>query len=228
MHAQMDPAVAEAITRETGLSHPLPAETLEEINYLHVSYSRSLVSLSELRGLEILQLIGCDPVDLTQLGTLPEIVTIVAKFSNLESLSGIEKFPSLTRLTIEMNQIRDLDPLLQCPKLRHLAVQGNPLSETSYREIVPQLQEKGIRVSFSDEPDWRMTIELQRRGFPYCFYKAHDGTRICRPGLALTDLPDLSHPIVSRKELTKLLGQSPEEVPGLFERKDLMPTTFGP
>ncbi|MFF8617196.1 hypothetical protein [Streptomyces sp. NPDC015350] len=224
----MDPSVAHAISQETGQPQPFSLELLQSVTYLHVSYARTLEDLSACRNLEILQIIGCDPVDVGQLGNLPELATIVVQLSNLESLVGIENFPSLSRLTAGMNQIRDLTPLLSCSELRRLDIQGNPLSEFSYRTIVSQLQEKGIRVSVSDEADWKMTIELQRHGFPYCFYKAHDGTRLCRPGLALTDLPDLSHPIVPREELANLLDQSPEEVPKLFDRKDLMPTTFGP
>ncbi|MFD8847814.1 hypothetical protein [Streptomyces sp. NPDC059604] len=225
----MDPSIAQAIKNETGQSQPFSLETLESVTYLHVFYARDLFSLSSLPRLEILQLTGCDPVDLSQLGELPKLFTLVVNFSNLKNLAkAVDSFPSLRRFDAGMNRVEDLSPLLLCPKLRHLDVRGNPLSESSYRTIVPQLQRKGIRVSASDAPDWQMTIELHRRGFPYCFYRAHDGTRICRPGLGLTELPDLSHPIVLREDLAKLLEQSPDKVPGLFDRKDLMPTTFGP
>ncbi|MET9660872.1 leucine-rich repeat domain-containing protein [Streptomyces sp. NPDC006510] len=224
----MDPSVAQAISQETGQQQPFSLELLQSVTYLHVSYARTLEDLSACQNLEILQIIGCDPVDLRQLGELPTLATIVAQFSNLENLAGVEHFPSLRRLTAGMNRIEDLSPLLSCPKLRRLDVRGNPLSENSYRILAPQLQEKGVRVSVSGELDWKMTLELQRRGLPYCFYKAHDGTRLCRPGLALTDMPDLSHPIVAREELANLLDQNPDEVPKLFDRMDLMPTTLGP
>ncbi|MFB6819710.1 hypothetical protein ACFCV8_34800 [Streptomyces sp. NPDC056347] len=224
----MDPSVAQAINQETGQSEPFSLELLQSLTYLEVSYARTLEDLSVCQNLEILQLIGCDPVDISQLGILPELVTLVVQVSNLESLAGVENFPSLRRLMAGMNWIEDLSPLLSCPHLRRLDVRGNPLSDSSYRTLVPRIQESGTRVSVSAEPDWQMTLELRRRGFPYSFYKAHDGTRLCRPGLALTDRPDTSHPIVGREELADLLDRHPDEVPGLFERRDLMPTTFGP
>ncbi len=224
----MDSSIAQAISQETGQQQPFSIELLQSVTYLHVSYARTLEDLSVCQSLEILQIIGCDPVDLSQLGELPMLATIVVQFSNLENLAGVEHFPSLRRLTAGMNRIEDLSPLLACPRLRRLDVRGNPLSENSYRILAPQVQEKGVRISVSDELDWKMTLELQRHGLPYCFYKAHDGTRLCRPGLALTDMPDLSHPIVAREELANLLDQNPDEVPKLFDRMDLMPTTLGP
>lgn len=47
-------------------------------------------------------------------------------------------------------------------------------------------------------------------------------------GLAETDLPNLSHPIVSREVLAGVLARDPDEVQKLFDRADLMPTTIGP
>ncbi|WP_330434220.1 hypothetical protein OIC43_08205 [Streptomyces sp. NBC_00825] len=211
------------------MSQPFSSEVLESVTYLQVSYARSLNSLSEFPGLEILQLIGCDPADLSQLGELPKFFSLVVSFSNLKDLAGMgERFPRLLRLEAGMNRIEDLSPLLECPHLRRLDVRGNPLSEDSFREIPRKLKSNGVRVSLSEEPDWRMDLEPQRHGLPLGFYHAHDGTRLCRPGLAETDLPNLSHPIVSREVLAGVLARDPDEVQKLFDRADLMPTTIGP
>ncbi|MGY3056212.1 Leucine-rich repeat (LRR) protein [Streptomyces sp. TE3672] len=225
----MDPAILQSITNETGLSQPFPSEALKSVTYLHVSYARSLNGLSKFPKLEILQLTGCDPVDLSQLGELPELFSLVVNFSNLKDLTGIgERFPRLRRFEAGMNRIEDLTPLLECPNLRRLDIRGNPLSEDSFREIPQKLKSNGVRVSLSEEPDWRMNLELQRHGLPLGFYHAHDGTRLCRTGLAETNLPDLSHPIVSREALAGVLARDPAEVQKLFDRADLMPTTIGP
>ncbi|MFB6716608.1 hypothetical protein ACFCZY_36185 [Streptomyces sp. NPDC056237] len=211
------------------MSPPFLSEVLNSVTYLHVSYARSLHDLSKFPGLEILQLVGCDPVDLGQLGELPALCSLVVKFSNLTDLAGVgEKFPQLRRFEAGMNRIEDLSPLLECAKLRRLDVRGNPLSEGSYREIAPELLNRGVRVSLSEEADWKMHLELQRHGLPFGFYSAHDGSRLCRTGLAETDRPDLSHPIVSRDVLAGVLARDPGEVQKLFSRADLMPTTLGP
>ncbi|WP_145503809.1 leucine-rich repeat domain-containing protein [Streptomyces sp. CFMR 7] len=224
----MDLAIEQAVSRETGQQPPFPDESLRSVTYLHVHYARTLEDLSRFRDLEIVQLVGCDPVDLGRLTHLAELSTIVVEFGSLKDLAGVQNFPSLRRFSAGMNMIEDLTPLLECPKLRRLDVRGNPLSEHSYRTLAPQLEKKGIHVSLSGESEWRMTLDLRRHGFPYSFYKAHDGTRICRPGLALTGMPDKSHPIVDREELEELLRHQPENIPKLFERDDRIPTTFGP
>ncbi|MER6606312.1 hypothetical protein ABT282_10460 [Streptomyces sp. NPDC000927] len=224
----MDSSVAQAISNETGQQQPFSPEVLQSITYLHISYAHTLDDLAFCHNLEVLQIMGCDPVDLNQLNGLSKLASLVIKCSALKDLSGVENLPSLLRFVAGMNRIEDLSPLLQCPELARLDIQGNPLSEHSYRTLAPQLQSKGIRVTVSDEPVWQMNLELQRHGFPFSFYKAHDGTRLCRPGLALTDLPDRSHPIVALEDLSALLSRDPEEVPKLFDRLDLMPTTFGP
>ena len=224
----MDSSVARAISNETGQSQPFSSETLQSITYLRVSYARTLEDLTHCHNLEVLQVIGCDPVDLNHLSNLPNLTSLVVKFSSLSDLTGVENIPSLLRFVAGMNRIEDLSPLLRCPELARLDIRGNPLSVDSYRTLVAQLQDKDIRVTVSDESVWQMNLELQRHGFPFSFYKAHDGTRLCRPGLALTDLPDRSHPIVALDDLSLLLARNPGEVPNLFDRKDLMPTTFGP
>ncbi|WP_424862905.1 hypothetical protein [Streptomyces sp. MMS24-I29] len=229
----MDEHVALAISNETKCQPPFSSGVLDSVKYLHVSYARSLEGLQSCPNLEILQLIGCEIDSLDPIRNLGALFTLNVRLSSLADLTGVVRLPELTRINAELNRIEDLEPLLSLPgeSLSYLKVNGNPLSDDSYRRVVPELKKRVRRVFVSDEAHWLVGLELRRRGLPYAVYKAHDGTRLCRPGLeptGLPNLPDQSHPIVSLEEIQDLLKSDTAAITELFSCASRMPTTFGP
>ncbi len=224
----MDPAIEEAIKLETGDSPPYTQDLLSSVGYLEVVHARDIEALRDCPNVEVLSLIGCDPVDLRVLSGLERLSSLVVQVSNLGSIAGVAQLPSLYKIELTASLVEDLAELQSCRGLRYVKLQGNPLTESSYREVISSLRAEGVRVAFPDEREWRINGLLREAGFLYGYYRAHDGYRLCRPGLRLTDHPEMNHPIVDPGRLEEIIATNPAALPELFRRMDLMPRTLGP
>ncbi|WP_405824361.1 hypothetical protein OG705_29540 [Streptomyces sp. NBC_00838] len=187
------------------------------VTALHIRRSRKLSGLGDCTGLEILTLVGCDPVDLGQISGLPALRSLTIRDSGM-TFAGISSLPLLS-FYAPRNFVTDLSPLMNARRLANLDVTGNPLSEHSYREVIPRLVGRGCRVIASAELEWALTRRLHARGIPVSCYRKDGAYRLCRPGLGLTNAPEYAHPVIREGDIRILLDEDPYRVHRHFERK---------
>ncbi|MEU9620464.1 hypothetical protein [Streptomyces sp. NPDC048155] len=222
MNSDLDPAVSKAIARSIGHEPPFIGVEYERIQDLHIRNSRDLRGLDPCTSLEVLVLVACDPVSTDQLSGLGSLRSLTVRDSGMNSVSGLADI-SLLSCYAPRNFIHDITPLMSIPKLLNLDLTGNPLSEESYRHLVPQLTERGCRVILSDEFEWTVTRHLHSKEVPVSCYMSPQGYRFCRPGLKLTDSPEYAHPVVQKSDAESLLSGDPRRVFQYFADEDLIP-----
>ncbi|MBT9132591.1 MAG: Internalin-A [Firmicutes bacterium] len=117
--------------------------------------------ISDLTGLEY-------AVNLTWLNLRRNLIEDISPLANLTNLSDLylgenyitdisplANLTNLTELRLEGNQITDISPLVQNEGLSgtdEVDLQGNPLSEESYRTLIPQLVGRGVNVLYDVPP----------------------------------------------------------------------------
>lgn len=218
---QPDPGVLEGLSRAVGHGPPFSGADKCGVDMLHVANAKDFRELEGCSSLKTLIVVGSDPVSLADFDKLPlRFLTITD--SALGEISEIERL-SLLGLDVPRNCIRDIAALRTEPKPKFIDVTGNPLSERSYREVIPDLVSQGRRVKFSAELEWEATVRLHDAGIPVCCYMDNLGYRLCRPGLQLTELPQFAHPVVTEDDVRRLLDDDPRTVLQYFERDDLIP-----
>ncbi|MEU3218212.1 hypothetical protein [Streptomyces sp. NPDC006971] len=222
MTSSLDPAVSKAIARATGHEPPHRDEEYKRIQDLHIRHSRDLTGIDRCTSLEILVLVACDPVDTDQLSTLGALNLLRVRDSGLESVSGLSSLSILSCYT-PRNLIQDVTPLMSISRLRNLDLTGNPLSEDSYHQLIPQLSARGCRVIMSDEFEWSLTRHLHNSGVTVSCYKSEQGYRLCRPGLKLTDSPEFAHPAIQKSDAESLFSGDPRRALEFFEDETLIP-----
>src|SRR5690554_675947 len=94
---------------------------------------------------------------------LKHLRTLTIKQSTLANIAGIGELTKLHKVNFAFNLIKDISPLLDLPELYWLDLRGNPLSENSYYEIVPQLLNNEVHPDVDDEETWRLCCEIHRR-----------------------------------------------------------------
>ncbi|MGW4159524.1 hypothetical protein [Streptomyces sp. NPDC004788] len=218
MVSRVDSKLNQAVQRVLGHEYPWSPEECASVEELNVRQARSLDGLDQFGSLRRLILSGCDPVSLDDVKVLSRLRILRVEDSALRELSGIESLPLLAA-TLRRDFITDLTPLLRVSSLLEADVVGNPLSEYSYREVIPQLLAADCRVTFSGELEWRTTARLHAEGVPVSVYSDGSDFRLCRPGLALTDAPQYEHPLVSEAEVRSLLTGDPQAAYVHFEEE---------
>ncbi|WP_198533816.1 leucine-rich repeat domain-containing protein [Streptomyces odonnellii] len=218
----LDPAVSQAITRVVGHEPPFSTEEYRGVEDLHIRRARDLSNLARCESLAILVLVACDPVESNQLSGIPHLRSLTIRDSGLNSLEGLTDL-SLLSLYAPRNFIRDITPLMSIARLRNLDLTGNPLSSKSYRQLIPQLSEKGCRVIFSDEFEWSLTRRLHDAGVPVTCYRSSHEYRLCRPGIKLTEFPEYAHPVIQLSDAESLFTGDPRKALEYFEDEELIP-----
>ncbi|MGW3395022.1 hypothetical protein [Streptomyces hydrogenans] len=188
------------------------------IKELHVRFASSLSGLDDFAELEVLILSGCDFPSLSEIPTLRRLVSLTVSDSSLRDVDGIERFPELLVLDIQRNHVVDLDSLTESG-VRNLAVDGNPLSRHSYEQVLPQLEERGCRVSRSGDREWRVSARMHEVGAPFVCYERGGSYFLCSPGLSVTEQPARDHPKVDPDELEGILDMDPGELMSLFRSR---------
>jgi len=215
------PAVETALARKVGHPQPFSDDELADVESLFVKNTDDLGGLTRLPALRVLIVRGYGRTDLTQVTGLPDLSSLTAEFSAVVDVSVLPQLATNT-LVLSCNAIEDLRPALQLRQADlDIDVRGNPLSELSYRQVVPALRERGAKVEVSEERVWLLTRRLYSLGIPFDYYLAPDGNRLCRPGLAFTPHPTWAHPKIDPDDLERLLNTDLESVHALFEREDL-------
>ena len=149
-----------------------PLASLTNLRTLDIAYSKinDLTSLSSLNNLTML-LLGSNQIsDISPLALLTNLTSLDLEYnqiSNVSSLAGLTNLEylylddnqisdilplasltNLSKLWVSDNQISDISPLLSLTKLHTLYLRGNPLSSTSIEVYIPQLEERGVYVSW--------------------------------------------------------------------------------
>jgi Leucine-rich repeat (LRR) protein len=213
----MDPAIARAIWLEVEHPEPFRDEELDNILSLGVRNARGIAGLERCRSLRVLVLSGYGTGDLPDLGGFAELSSLNVTDSDLRDIGSIHKMPSLLTLNVERSLVSDISGTLDCAGLGRLDVTGNPLSDASYREVIPELRAKGVDVRASDEREWSLTRALHAAGLPFAYYLHGNRHRLSRPGLTRTDTPEGGHIGITPEELEHLLTTSPDDIEPLFD-----------
>ncbi|MEU1348334.1 hypothetical protein [Streptomyces sp. NPDC005795] len=215
-----DPQIARAISLETlGVT---------DISYLKVRHARTYNGLEECRALRFLILVGCSTSMLPPLDTHRSLVQLGVSDSDVRTVDGIEVAQGLHTVDLPRNFIEDLSPLLGCPQLQSLDVRGNPLSDATYRDALPELRRRGVNLVVPAIQERDLMLRMRSIGFPYSYYQMGDSHRLSRPGLSLTDMPEADHIKIGPDELSRMVTDDHEALAGIFERKDLVPTLANP
>ncbi|EFL27845.1 hypothetical protein SSOG_07559 [Streptomyces himastatinicus ATCC 53653] len=212
----MEPAIAEAITLEVGHPAPFRDEELDSIMDLVVHHARGSSGLERCKSLRILILSGHGSNKIPDLGGFPALESLTVSDSDVRDIGAVRTAPSLLVLSVERNLVADISPTLECARLTLLDVRGNPLSDMSYREVIPELRDKGVDVQASEEREWALTRALHAAGLPFSYYQYGDHHRLSRPGLTRTDTPEGGHIKITPQELEHLLVTSPSDIEALF------------
>jgi Leucine-rich repeat (LRR) protein len=124
----LEKAVRGAIGKPTG---PIRAADLEKLTEL----SANRESITDLTGLEY-----CTNLESLELEDNP-----------ISDISALSKLTNLEELWLEGNQIRGIKPLVSNSGLSKgdlMFLEGNPLSSTSIKVYIPQLEKRGVNVEF--------------------------------------------------------------------------------
>ncbi|MFC5150361.1 hypothetical protein [Streptomyces amakusaensis] len=213
---RIDPAVDQAIRRAVGHGLPVTEEERESVDSLNLRNAKEITDLGLFTSLQRLIITGSDPVSVGHFSMIEGLRTLTLEDSGFSDLSGIESL-SLLSLAIPRNWVTDISPVLNMSTLLQIDVTGNPLSEHSWRHVIPAMRDSGCRVKASGELEWRLTVHLHSAGVRISCYKNSEDYRLCRPGLGLTDLPQYAHPIVSLEDVRELLAGDPSAAHRYFE-----------
>ncbi|WP_162890070.1 leucine-rich repeat domain-containing protein [Streptomyces olivoreticuli] len=225
MVAAPDPQIARAVSLEVD-SQKSPGAA--DISYLKVRHARAYAGLEECRALRFLILVGCGASTIPPLEPHRSLIQLAVSDSDLRTVGGIEVAQELHTLDLPRNFIEDLSPLLGCPQLQSLDVRGNPLSDETYRDVLPELQRRGVKMVVPTVQERDLMVRMRSISLPYSYYRMEESYRLSRPGLGLTDMPEADHIKIGPDELSRLVAADREALASIFERKDLMPTLRNP
>jgi len=79
---------------------------------------------------------------------LAKLTALEAECSGIANISGLQYCTNLARLILYQNQISDVSPLSSLTNLTTLYLDENPLSKTSVNVYIPQLEERGVNVTW--------------------------------------------------------------------------------
>ena len=79
---------------------------------------------------------------------LASLGSIGGRSRGIENLSGLQYCTSLVVLDLMHNQISDISPLANLTNLKFLYLGNNPLSSDSINIYIPQLEARGVIVSY--------------------------------------------------------------------------------
>lgn len=212
-----DSAVHAAIEGKLGTGFEDSPGRLQELDVLTVNHARSLKGISACQNLKILVLAGCELASLEELSSMASLRLVSLADSALGSLDAISELDVHT-VHIERSGVTDVSPLLRCPGLVEVKLAGSDLPDNAYDEVIPELQKSGCYVTFPDEVERELTSLLRRSGMSVNCYKRGAEYRLCRPGLTLTDRPEVNHPVISTEEIRAMLSTEPARIATLFER----------
>ncbi|MFI7273910.1 hypothetical protein [Streptomyces sp. NPDC049879] len=212
-----DPAVYAAVEGKLGAGFEDEPEKLRGLDVLTVNHARSLDGISACRDLRILVLSGCELKGLDELSSLTSLGLLSVSDCAVDSIEAIGH-TGVHTVHIQRSRVTDISTLLQCSQLMEVKLDGTDLSDDAYETVIPGLRKSGCYLTFPDETERELTSLLRQSGMLVNYYKRGTDYRLCRPGLSLSERPEVNHPVISPEELREMLSTEPAQVPTLFER----------
>ena len=192
-----------------------PLAGLESLTSLHL-FGHDISDLSPLAGLSSLTSLhlGQNAIsDLTPLAGLGSLTSLYLRYNAVSDLSPLTGLGSLTSLNLAYNDVSDVAPLVMNDGLGSgdtLALEENPLSRRSTDTDIPNLQARGVEVTFDapetladgdrivniPDPAMRAVIEraLHRApGWQFSAKEIAEVTRLHAFGSAIESLVGLEH-----------------------------------
>ena len=130
---------------------PLAGLTSLDTLFLSACQTSDLTLLAGLTNLTWLYLDGNQISDLTPLAGLTSLTTLHLGLNQIADLAPLAGLTNLTQLVLDANHIADLAPLVANAGLGagdYVSLSRNPLSEDVLCEQIPQLQWRGVNVSY--------------------------------------------------------------------------------
>lgn len=152
-----------------------PLDSLTNLTYLELGDNEisDISPLGNLTNLEYLYLYSNQIADITSVANLTNLTSLSLQYNQLDDISPLAKVTNLIALDLWNNQIADISPLANLTRLAHLYLprnqisdisplvdnegisagdelylSGNPLSSDSVDIYIPQLQARGVTVSY--------------------------------------------------------------------------------
>ncbi len=106
------------------------------------------ITITELAELTALEAVYSDIANISGLQYCTNLAELILYQNQISDISPLSSLTSLTMLYLLHNQISDVSPLSSLTNLTTLYLDENPLSETSVNVYIPQLEERGVNVSW--------------------------------------------------------------------------------
>ena len=135
---------------QNDISDLTPVTNLTELTYLRVKDNRvsDLTPLSGLTNLTELDLWENQITDISPLASLTNLETLNLTKNQISDISPLASLSNLNHLELTRNEITDISPLLDSGLGEGDTVRlwGLNLDDNSLNVVIPQLEEKGVRV----------------------------------------------------------------------------------
>lgn len=128
-----------------------PLEGLTNLRHLNLSDNdvSNISSLSGLVNLFDLNLCGNDISDISPLAGMVNLSTLKLCENNISDISPLAGLDNLSTLDLSDNDISDISPLVDNPNISgNISLDNNPLDAESYYEDIPELEGRGITVTY--------------------------------------------------------------------------------
>jgi len=144
--------------RENQISNISTLSSLTKLAVLELQRNQisDISALSPLENLTILDLNDNLIRNVSPLISLTKLTTLSLDSNNVKNIKPISSLINLNELSLRWNQISDIQPLVDNSGLSDwdvIYLVNNPLSDISLNTYIPQLEERGVEVSF-DEGHW--------------------------------------------------------------------------
>ncbi|MGB5926057.1 MAG: leucine-rich repeat domain-containing protein [Dehalococcoidia bacterium] len=123
---------------------------------LSINQISDISPLANLTNLtEFLTLNGNQISDISPLASLTNLTELGLEWNQISDISSLANLTNLTQVWLRANQISDIEPLVNNPGLSEgdtVYLTANPLSHTSINTYIPQLEARGVIVSYIPPP----------------------------------------------------------------------------
>ena len=144
----------------TDISPLVGLTSLKSLNLADNNNITDISPLTSLTSLERLNFRNNDITDISPLASMTNLEWLDFSINHLMRISALAGLANLTELFLEFNAISDTSPLSGLANLTELSLRGNPLNDTSINDLIPALQNRGVKVQYDSFREGDFDIEL--------------------------------------------------------------------
>ena len=165
---------------------------------LYLQGATSLDGIEQFSNVERVQLLGCEVGSLQPLASLPKLKGLQVLCTPASDLRPLVTSKTLLDLELNFTFVEDIAPLLEIPQLHWLKLYGNPLSDRSFHELLPELRRRAIPnwgkpplVEASTDVEWQLARKIWDAGTGRCYgyIPRSDRPTLVRPGVGHDGFP---------------------------------------